>query len=128
IVSADDIATRRPQIITDVLIGGLLGTWDDFVDGFEVCQNLAAYVRSQGGTVKTGQEVTGASRDGDVWRITTAAGEYEADVVVNAAGPHAGVIGEMLGAPVPLLPMLHGAVKVRVPEFKTPTPLVMDCI
>ncbi|MBF0672152.1 MAG: FAD-binding oxidoreductase [Salinibacterium sp.] len=128
ILSADDIVTRWPQIITEGLIGGLLGTWDGFVDGFEVCQNLAAWVRSQGGTVKTGQEVTGATRDGDVWRITTAAGEYEADVVVNAAGPHAGVIGEMLGAPVPLLPMLHGAVTVRVPEFETPTPFVMDYI
>ena len=42
-------------------------------------------------------------RDNGVWRVATSAGDFEAPVVVNAAGAWAGRIAEQLGEPVPMV-------------------------
>jgi len=128
VISQAEIQQRWPQLITDGVLGGLLGKWDGYVDGYEVCQKLAELVRAHGGAVYTGNEVTRAVREDGTWRITAGDRQFDADIVVNAAGPHAGVIGEMLGAPVPLLPQLHGAITVRLASLQGTTPFVMDYI
>lgn len=128
LLTREELAERWPQLISDDLAGGLLGTWDGYVDGFEVCQTLARVVRSRGGVVKTSTEAIGAERVDGRWLIRTASDTYNADIVVNAAGPHAGVVGEMLGAPVPLLPQLHGAITVKLASLQRTTPFVMDYI
>lgn len=128
LLTREELAERWPQLISDDLAGGLLGTWDGYVDGFEVCQTLARVVRSRGGVVKTSSEVIGAEQVDGQWRIRTASDTFDADIVVNAAGPHAGVVGELLGAPVPLLPQLHGAITVKLASLQRTTPFVMDYI
>ena len=53
----------------------------------------------------------------------------ECDQVVNAAGGWAGEVGELLGAPVALLPERHQALHVRLPrELEYRMPSVMDYI
>ncbi len=126
LLTQQEIAERWPELISDDVEGGLFGAWDGFVDGYEVCQKLTELVRERGGVVKTGAGVTAAVRDGEVWSISAGGVVYESDVVVNAAGPHAGEVGELLGAPVPLLPQLHGAITVRLPSLQGSTPFVMD--
>lgn len=128
VLSREEISARWPQLVTDDLRGGLFGAWDGYVDGHEVCQKLVELVKHNGGSVHTGAEVTAAERVGSVWRITAGGEQYEADVVVNAAGAHGAVIGDLLGAPVPLLPQLHGAITVRFPALQGVTPFVMDYI
>jgi sarcosine oxidase subunit beta len=64
----------------------------------------------------------------DDWRLETTKGVLEADVVVNAAGPWAGQVGDLLGAPVDLIPQLHGAVLIELAEEKPFTPFVMDYV
>jgi D-arginine dehydrogenase len=51
-------------------------------------------MRSRGGDIITKAEVTGLSRQNDVWRVETPAGRFEASVVVNAAGAWADVVAE----------------------------------
>lgn len=128
VLSQEEIARQWPQLISEGLHGGLLGRWDGYVDGYEVCQKLAEIVRALGGTVLTNCEVTAAERVGDRWAVTAGDQRIEADIVVNAAGPHAGVVGDLLGAPVPLLPQLHGAITVRLASLQETTPFVMDYI
>ena len=57
---------------------------------------------------------------GDRQTVTTSwttNGEAESyDIVINAAGPWAGRVGDLLGHPVPLLPQVHEVVQVRLPR------------
>ena len=129
ILSREDMAARWPQLNTDDLVVGMLGQSDGYVDGYEVCQLLARLVREGGGTVLTGTGLSTADRgSGDVWSLMTTKASLEAEVVVNAAGPWAGVVGEMLGAPVSLLPQLSGALVIELGSPRPRTPFVMDYV
>ena len=68
---------------------------------------LLASARMAGACVRTRERVVAAMRDGSGGRIVgvrTDRGQYPADAVVNAAGPWAGEVATLLGAPVPVLP------------------------
>ena len=125
VLSAAEIAARWPHLRTDDVACGLFGAWDGHVDGAGVTALLAGLVRAAGGDVRPRTAVLGADRAGAGWRLDTSEGPVGADVVVNAAGPWAGVVGDLLGAPVPLLPQLHGALTVAAPGLPS-TPFVMD--
>jgi D-arginine dehydrogenase len=51
----------------------------------------------RGGNIISKAEVTGLSRQDDVWRVETPVGEFEAPVVVNAAGAWADVMAKRAG-------------------------------
>ncbi|RQN08208.1 FAD-binding oxidoreductase [Aeromicrobium camelliae] len=128
ILSPQDIAERWPHIVVDDLVAAQFGTWDGYVDGYAVSQLLAGIVKGRGATVVARAEVLSAQRTGDVWRLDTAQGVFEAEVVVNAAGPWAGHVGDLLDAPVPLLPQLHGALTIELGAPQPFTPFVMDYV
>ena len=61
--------------------------------------------RASGGVVFTDAEAKGLERQGGVWRVDTPAGEFEAPVIVNAAGAWGDVVAARSGvAPVGLQP------------------------
>jgi sarcosine oxidase subunit beta len=122
-----EIAERWPHLITDDLSAGLFGSWDGYVDGYEVSQLLSRLVRQAGGYVQSKTRVTDAVYNGS-WDLTTSNGRLEADVVVNAAGGWGSAVAEMLRAPVGLMPQLHGAVTIELPEERPFTPFVMDYV
>ncbi|SHF60337.1 sarcosine oxidase subunit beta [Geodermatophilus nigrescens] len=130
VLDAAEIARRWPQLVVDDLTGGLYGPSDGHIDGYEYCTLAARLVRERGGRVLPGTPLVGAeSLPGGGWRLVTGREPVEADVVVNAAGPWAGVVGDLLGAPVPLVPQLHGAVTVELAAPLTPLlPFVMDYV
>ena len=127
VLGREDMSLRWPQLVTNDLAGGLYGEWDGYVDGYEVSQLLARLVKRGGGRVHSGVLLTAAERP-STWRLQTTAGAFEAEVVVNAAGPWAGEVGELLGAPVPLLPQLHGAVTIELGSPRPSMPFVMDYV
>jgi sarcosine oxidase subunit beta len=127
ILSPDDVARRWPHLVTEDVSAALFGAWDGYVDGYEVSQLLARIVREGGGRIHANAQLLGAERPG-AWRLETTAGAFEADVVVNAAGAWAGHVADLLGAPVTLIPQLHGAVTIELPEEKPFTPFVMDYV
>lgn len=128
VLTAGDISRRWPQIVTDDLDAGLFGEWDGYVDGFQVCQLLVKLIRTAGGRVVPRSPLQRADRVGDEWRLGTSTGDLVADVVVNAAGPWAAVVGDLLGAPVELIPQLHGAVMIELGGPRPLTPFVMDYV
>ena len=68
---------------------------------------LLASARKAGACVRTRERVVGALRDATGDRIVgvrTDRADHAADAVVNAAGPWAGEVAALLGAPVPVLP------------------------
>lgn len=128
LLPAEKMAEMWPHLVTDDLVGGLWGKWDGYVDGFEVCQLLSKAVRNRGGVVQTNTTVTGARRKNGTWSIDSFNGVYEADIVVNAAGAHGGVVGALFDAPVEVLPQLHSVITIKFAHEGERMPFVMDYI
>ena len=73
--------------------------------------------------------VQAAARTAGGWRLETTDGEVEADVVVDAAGPWAARIGDLLGVHVPVIPLRNqiGIWRLARPLDRV-MPMVMDYI
>jgi sarcosine oxidase subunit beta len=128
-LTPEEIGRRWPHLVVDDLAGGLFGPSDGHIDGYEFCVLAARLIRERGGRILTGTRLAGARSGSGGWRLETGREAVEADVVVNAAGPWAGAVGELLGAPVPLVPQLHGAVVIQLDGPVTPRlPFVMDYV
>jgi D-arginine dehydrogenase len=103
------------------------GGLDLDVDG--LLQGFVRSLRRRGGTVATGAGVTSMRRAGDGWSVSTAAGDVDCAVVVDAAGAWADRVAAMAGVePVGLRPLRRTAF-----TFTDPTgggaagwPLVVD--
>jgi len=124
-VVLDTAQLRRlvPDMHCDDFPGGLWGPSDGYIDGHLYCSLLA-----EGLTVLPNTRLTGYRRNGG-HRLATSRGELQCDVVVNAAGGWAGHVGELLGAPVPILPQRHQALVAHLPrKLDYVMPSVMDYI
>jgi glycine/D-amino acid oxidase-like deaminating enzyme len=128
VLSSSEIEERWPGLVADDRAGGLFGAGDGYVDGHEFCDLMVRLVRSQGVKVRPSVRVLGATTDADAgWTLETTAGNIDADVVVNAAGPWAAVVGDLLGAAVPLESQQHGAAVINAGDgYAMTMPFVMD--
>ncbi|MDF2233935.1 FAD-dependent oxidoreductase [Albimonas sp. CAU 1670] len=68
------------------------------IDVDRLFQGFARMLRRAGGRIVTGARVGKIERVGDVWRVETPAGVFEAPALVNAAGAWADEVAEMAGA------------------------------
>lgn len=100
-----------PDMDVDDLAGGLYGPSDGYIDGHLFCSLLA-----EGLDVRANTELHGYERRGERHRLATSNGTFECDVVVNAAGGWAGEVGELLGAPIEILPERHRALVAHLPR------------
>ncbi|MFB6095453.1 MAG: NAD(P)/FAD-dependent oxidoreductase [Halodesulfurarchaeum sp.] len=83
--------------------GGVLVPEDGYLDPAEIIQYFASRAREAGATIETGVEVTGIeTRNGSVEGVRTTDGHIESRRVVNAAGPWAPTINDMVGLELPL--------------------------
>jgi sarcosine oxidase subunit beta len=107
------------------IAGALFGPSDGYIDGHRYCTVLAEL---SGARVLAGTEMLGAGHTPDGrHRLATSRGELACDYVVNAAGGWAGRVGELLGAPVRVLPQRHQALIAHLPrELGYVMPSVMD--
>ncbi len=86
------------------------------IDTDKLLQGFARDARANGAQVLTGQRVTGISR-GTVWKVATDSREFEADILVNAAGAWADQIAEMAGvAPIGLQPNRRSMARLPAPD------------
>lgn len=95
-----------PQLEVDDLLGATFCPRDGFGDPYEVCQGYAAAAKRLGACIRTGVEVTAIDVEhGRVKAVRTRAGDViVTEWVVNAAGPYAGIVGEMAGVHLPIQP------------------------
>ena len=131
-VVLDEAGLRKlvPEMRCEDLAGGLFGPSDGYIDGHLYCSLLADEVTAGGGRVVGGCAVLGddALADGR-HALETSRGRFECTHVVNAAGGWAGGVGELLGAPVPILPQRHQALVAHLPHaLDHVMPSVMDYI
>lgn len=99
------------------------------IDVHALHQGFLRGLRQCGGQVVCNAEVTALRRDGAAWTVTTPAGEFTADVVVNAAGAWGDAVAAMAGVePLGLTPCRRTAAMADLPDGVTAEawPMVID--
>lgn len=112
----DGAEARRIQPgIAGQVVGAATSPTDAEVNPLLLNGALLAAARRAGTRLLRGTEMTGViERGGRVRGIHTTAGDLFADVVVNAAGPFAGVVGERAGIATPIIPR-RGTILITEP-------------
>ena len=87
-----------PVLRPERLVGGLLETEALDMDVNAILQGFLRIARGAGSLLRTGTALLGARRDNGTWRLDTSAGPIEADIVVDAAGAWADILGQAVGA------------------------------
>lgn len=98
-----------PLLKEDYLAGAVLDPEAMDMDVHAIHWGFIRGMRARGGTLATSAELLGLERNGGAdrhgWTVRTAAGDFAAPVVVNAAGAWCDVVGAMAGAaPIGLVP------------------------
>lgn len=86
-------------------------------------------IRAGGGQVVCNAQATAMTRRDGVWRVATGSGDFEAPVVINAAGAWATLVAEMAGAtPVAITPKRRSAAMVTSLDGHDPRkwPMFLD--
>jgi sarcosine oxidase subunit beta len=127
-LSGDDIRRRLPMMRLEDVLGGSFNPKDGLVDPNGVVMGYIQSARRLGVRAETGVEVTGIQVEaGKIARVETNMGAIESKVVVNAAGPWAGLIGQMAGVDIPIIPLRRQMLTTTpLPELPPDFPFVID--
>ena len=113
-----------PYVNTDILLGGFSTPGIGVVDSLRAGTIMRERAQALGALrLSPMTEVTGIDvEDGHVTRVRTDKGDFEADVVVIAAGVWSPRIAAMAGAAIPLTPAVHQMISVG------PVPMLADTV
>ncbi len=119
-VSADVIPDRWRALASGRWTGASFCALDGYLNHHLAVQGFYQGATGAGARVLSGTTVTDlAFSSGHVVGVTTTAGTFHADTVVNAAGAAAGRIAEMAGMKLPISPRRHELIVVQ-PEKPVP--------
>jgi sarcosine oxidase subunit beta len=128
LLGAQEIHCRWPFLRSDDLLGGTFCALDGFAGPHEALTGMVQIVREEGVKIHEQTEVVGLrKRGGRVVGVKTRDGEIDTQMVVNAAGPWASVIGRLAGIEIPVKP-LRRQLFVTAPFSLSdqPIPVVID--
>jgi sarcosine oxidase subunit beta len=127
LIHTDEIKTRWPYLKTDDLLGGTFCPLDGYAGPSETLSGFAMGAKRAGVKIYEGVEVKGISFAKGMMSIKTKDEEIATPVVVNAAGPYAASVGEMVGIKIPVKP-LRRQIFITAPFHLTdrPIPLTID--
>jgi sarcosine oxidase subunit beta len=130
LIEPDEIARLVPDYNRDGIDSGLWCPTEGYLDGGELCTVLAEKAQAHGTRLMVRTALHGARRGARCrFELGTDAGDLEADLVINCAGAWAEEVGEILEAPVPMLPERHEAYTFELPRTLTyAVPMVMDYV
>ncbi|WP_039019511.1 FAD-dependent oxidoreductase [Halocynthiibacter namhaensis] len=119
LVGPDEVAKGNPFYKVDDVKAAIQTFEDGHIDPSSVTMALAAATRARGAKIERHNQVTGASRKGDMWLLQTEKGEVLAEHIIIAAGSYANQVGEWFGLKIPSVSCLHHyLVTDTVPEFE----------
>lgn len=105
-LNSDEIGSRWPYLRMDDVLGGTFCAWDGYAGPNEILSGFARGAKRGGVRIHEGTEVIGISlAGGKIQSVKTKNEEIFTPVVVNAGGPYAASIGEMVGAKIPVKPL-----------------------
>ena len=108
LLQPDEISRVLPdtELNLDDILAASYCPWDGVSDPAGVTEGYRKNAVRLGTRIETDQEVVGIGiENGRVRSVRTKNGSVSAPVVINAAGPHAGVIGKMADVDVPVVPL-----------------------
>jgi sarcosine oxidase subunit beta len=106
LLSGDEVRERLPLMKFEDAIFGTFNQEDGVVDPNSVVAGYISAAQKIGVRALTRTEVTGIRVSGDqVEAVETTQGVIQTHMVLNAAGPWAGQIGEMAGVHIPIVPV-----------------------
>jgi sarcosine oxidase, subunit beta len=127
LLDPEQIRELAPEIVVDDVIIGLYNDRDGHMDGPLLCGVLGDLAAAKGARIVTNSPVIEATRERGRHILRTPDATYEADVVVNAAGPWAERVGDLLGAPLPLVNQVHDMIRAKLPASRdVPIPMVQE--
>ncbi len=127
-VSVEEIRRIVPYLRVDGIVGGTHCPVDGYAAPYEVTMGYAAQARRRAVTIHEQRSVTAVLKSRDkITGVMTSAGPIHAPIVVNAAGPAAGRVGDMAGVDVPIRPYRRQLFTTHsLPAFASEPPLTVD--
>lgn len=117
---------REEALVADAVVGAVRTDIDASVDPFRVGFGFIRRARGNGAVFLKDTEVTDMKTKGDlITQVRTTRESIKPDHVVNAAGPDARFIGEMVGIDLPVKPR-RGQVLVTEPAPRSNYRYLMD--
>ncbi len=128
IFGPDDVKKIAPPVRTDDVIKATFHKRDGLGDPHEFLQGYFRACKKHGVDIVTEAEVKEISVEhGKVTGVKTPDHAFAAPLVINAAGPYCGKVGEMAGIEVPVQPYRRQIVTTGQLEFIPATmPMVVD--
>jgi len=128
LLKPEDIPQYAPHISLD---GVQLATFchdDGLGDPHEFLSGYEHAARAMGVEIEFETEVTGITAEGGkIKTVATSKGDIDTPLVINCAGPQAGLIGKMVGADCPVSPVRRQIVTTGELTWLTPNiPMVVD--
>jgi sarcosine oxidase, subunit beta len=106
LLSGDDVRERLPLMKFEDAIAGTFHHKDGIVDPNSVVAGYVSAAQKMGVKALTRAEVTGIRvRQDEVEAVETTQGVIQTRQVLDAAGPWAGLIAQMAGVQIPILPL-----------------------
>jgi len=106
LLTGDEVRARLPLMKFEDAITGTFNPTDGIVDPNSVVAGYISAAHKMGVKALTHVEVTGIHVSGDeVKAVETTQGLIQTRMILNAAGPWAGQIGEMAGVKIPVVPI-----------------------
>jgi sarcosine oxidase subunit beta len=127
-LSGDEVRHRLPLMRFDDALAGTFNPKDGLVDPNSVVMGYIGAAQRMGVKALTSVEVTGLMvESGRLIGVQTSLGWVASPLVVNAAGPWAGLIARMVGVTVPLEPLRRQMLTTTpLPELPADFPFVID--
>lgn len=126
-LSGDEVRRRLPMMRLDDVLAGTFYAKDGLADPNGVVMGYIQRATQLGGQAIPGVAVTGLEiRKNRVVAVETTQGRIATPVVVNAAGPWAGVIGRMAGVEIPITPLRRQWLTTTPLDLPPDFPFVID--
>ncbi len=127
-LSGDEVRRRLPLMRFEDALGGSYNKEDGLVDPNSLVSGYVSAAQRKGATLLNNAEVTGVVvSGGKVKAVETSQGSIETRMIVNAAGPWAGQIGDMAGVHIPIEPVRRQMfTTTSLPEVPADFPFVID--
>lgn len=128
LLTPEEAEALAPGISLEGIVGATYGPRDGIADPSGLTQGYGTLARRAGAELDLGVEVTAVRTEGGrVTGVDTGAGAIDAPVVVNAAGPWAGLLAATAGIELPLEPIpRHVLVTGAFPGMPERRTLVID--
>ena len=127
VITGGEVKKIAPSFYTDDIEFAAYEPESGYADATLTANSFLAAAKSMGAEFQQDCEVNGLKISGDkITGVSTPLGEFNSNLVINAAGAWAGRINEMAGVTIPLDTWTHDVVHMRKPDKVGNHPTVID--